>query len=89
MSKLLFCPCRSLVDTVYSLKDELQELKQVSQHFLYMTYQHRPLSVVTILFCVPSAFSVHYVPRACRSILGLSDDFKMLLIWLNILYLKN
>lgn len=50
MSKLLFCPCRSLVDTVYSLKDELQELKQVSQHFLYMNYQHRPLSVVTILF---------------------------------------
>lgn len=24
------CPCRSLVDTVYSLKDEVQELKQVS-----------------------------------------------------------
>lgn len=25
-----FCSCRSLVDTIYSLKDEVQELKQVS-----------------------------------------------------------
>lgn len=30
---VLFCSCRSLVDTVYSLKDEVQELKQVSLWF--------------------------------------------------------
>lgn len=36
--KELFCSCRSLVDTVYSLKDEVQELKQVSLQFpRYMT----------------------------------------------------
>ena len=35
--KSWFCSCRSLVDTVYSLKDEVLELKQVSLQLLFFS----------------------------------------------------
>lgn len=51
MSCVLFCSCRSLVDTVYSLKDEVQELKQVSLWFSFLLTCNLSVVVAIALTC--------------------------------------